>query len=205
MQEINKVNITGIMIGVGHTDEVAGIPFKGHILTLLLQRTNDKIDEVIAVISDNINNNIDRIGVNIPVSIQGEIQTTRDYRNNKVYKYVLVDKFEILELDEFSYSNHIKLCGTIKHIAHRKLNAGIKITDFKVTVNNRLTGKVCYIPCVSWDRNAETVKNWNAGDTVELCGKIRSRDYIKATEEGDVEEKRAYEISVDTIKRINTQ
>jgi len=204
MQEINKVNITGIMIGVGHTDEVAGIPFKGHILTLLLQRTNDKIDEVIAVISDNINN-IDRIGVNIPVSIQGEIQTTRDYRNNKVYKYVLVDKFEILELDEFSYSNHIKLCGTIKHIAHRKLNAGIKITDFKVTVNNRLTGKVCYIPCVSWDRNAETVKNWNAGDTVELCGKIRSRDYIKATEEGDVEEKRAYEISVDTIKRINTQ
>ena len=81
----------------------------------------------------------------------------------------------------------------------------IKITDFKVTVNNRLTGKVCYIPCVSWDRNAETVKNWNAGDTVELCGKIRSRDYIKATEEGDVEEKRAYEISVDTIKRINTQ
>ena len=205
MQEINKVNITGIMIGVGHTDEVAGIPFKGHILTLLLQRTNDKIDEVIAVISDNINNNIDRIGVNIPVSIQGEIQTTRDYRNNKVYKYVLVDKFEILELDEFSYSNHIKLCGTIKHIAHRKLNAGIKITDFKVTVNNRLTGKVCYIPCVSWDRNAETVKNWNAGDTVELCGKIRSRDYIKATEEGDVEEKRAYEISVDTIKSINTQ
>lgn len=205
MQEINKVNITGIMIGVGHTDKVAGIPFKGHILTLLLQRTNDKIDEVIAVISDNINNNIDRIGVNIPVSIQGEIQTTRDYRNNKVYKYVLVDKFEILELDEFSYSNHIKLCGTIKHIAHRKLNAGIKITDFKVTVNNRLTGKVCYIPCVSWDRNAETVKNWNAGDTVELCGKIRSRDYIKATEEGDVEEKRAYEISVDTIKRINTQ
>lgn len=205
MQEINKVNITGIMIGVGHTDEVAGIPFKGHILTLLLQRTNDKIDEVIAVISDNINNNIDRIGVNIPVSIQGEIQTTRDYRNNKVYKYVLVDKFEILELDEFRYSNHIKLCGTIKHIAHRKLNAGIKITDFKVTVNNRLTGKVCYIPCVSWDRNAETVKNWNAGDTVELCGKIRSRDYIKATEEGDVEEKRAYEISVDTIKRINTQ
>lgn len=205
MQEINKVNITGIMIGVGHTDEVAGIPFKGHILTLLLQRTNDKMDEVIAVISDNINNNIDRIGVNIPVSIQGEIQTTRDYRNNKVYKYVLVDKFEILELDEFSYSNHIKLCGTIKHIAHRKLNAGIKITDFKVTVNNRLTGKVCYIPCVSWDRNAETVKNWNAGDTVELCGKIRSRDYIKATEEGDVEEKRAYEISVDTIKRINTQ
>ena len=109
MQEINKVNITGIMIGVGHTDEVAGIPFKGHILTLLLQRTNDKIDEVIAVI-------IDRIGVNIPVSIQGEIQTTRDYRNNKVYKYVLVDKFEILELDEFSYSNHIKLYGTIKGI-----------------------------------------------------------------------------------------
>lgn len=205
MQEINKVNITGIMIGVGHTDEVAGIPFKGYILTLLLQRTNDKIDEVIAVISDNINNNIDRIGVNIPVSVQGEIQTTRDYRNNKVYKYVLVDKFEILELDEFSYSNHIKLCGTIKHIAHRKLNAGIKITDFKVTVNNRLTGKVCYIPCVSWDRNAETVKNWKAGDTVELCGKIRSRDYIKATEEGDVEEKRAYEISVDSIKRINTQ
>lgn len=205
MQEINKVNITGIMIGVGHTDEVAGIPFKGHILTLLLQRTNDKIDEVIAVISDNINNNIDRIGVNIPVSIQGEIQTTRDYRNNKVYKYVLVDKFEILELDEFSYSNHIKLYGTIKHIAYRKLNVGVKITDFKVAVNNRLTGKICYIPCVSWGENADLVKKWKNGDTVYLHGKIRSRDYIKATEEGDIEEKRTYEISVDSIKRINTQ
>lgn len=204
MQEINKVNITGIIIGAGHVEEVAGILYSSHILTILLERDNEKIDELIAVISDDVDDYVDENGVNIPVHIQGEMQTTRDWRNGKVYKYILVDKLKIVSLEDFHYANRIKLKGTIKHIAHRRL-AGARITDFKIAVNNRLTGKVCYIPCVSWGENADLVKKWKNGDTVYLRGKIRSRDYIKATEEGDIEEKRTYEISVNTIKRINTQ
>ena len=203
MQEINKVNIIGVMIGVEPVDEVAGIPFNGHILTILLQRNNEKLDEIIAVINNNIYDCVDKNGVNIPVCVQGEMQTTRDWRSGKVYKYIFVDKLTKVSLEDFHYANRIKLKGTIKHIAHRRLE-GARITDFKVVVDNRLTGKVCYIPCVTWGKNADIVNKWKNGDTVYIRGKIRSRDYIKATEEGDIEEKRTYEISVNTIKKINT-
>ena len=57
-----------------------------------------------------------------------------------------------------------------------------------------------YLPCILWGRTAQALSQCATGDTIRLTGRLQSRLYRKATEEG-VELRTAYEISALTAQR----
>ncbi len=64
---------------------------------------------------------------------------------------------------------------------------------------NRAYNKSDYIPCIAWGRNARYAQTFNVGEKVQILGRIQSREYNKAHEDGSVEKKIAYEVSVGQI------
>ena len=73
-----------------------------------------------------------------------------------------------------------------------------KICDILLAVN-RGYNKSDYIPCIAWGRNALYVKNVEVGANLIVTGRIQSRKYMKNLENGQSEERVAYELSVNKI------
>lgn len=73
-----------------------------------------------------------------------------------------------------------------------------EIADVLIAVN-RAYNKSDYIPCIAWGRNARFASRLGIGDKVSLVGRIQSREYQKALENGEVETRTAYEISISRI------
>ena len=91
-----------------------------------------------------------------------------------------------------------------KKPVYRTTPFGREITDMLVAVN-RNYGKSDYIPCIAWGRNAKFAGNLEVGDNIELWGRIQSRIYIKRDENGEAEERTAYEVSLSKIEKIEKQ
>ena len=73
-----------------------------------------------------------------------------------------------------------------------------EICDVLVAVN-RSYNKSDYLPCIAWGRNARFVKDLEVGKKVAIVGRIQSREYQKKTDDGQVLNKIAYEISINKI------
>ena len=56
-----------------------------------------------------------------------------------------------------------------------------------------------YLPCILWGRTAQSLAQSATGDTIRLTGRLQSRVYRKATENG-IELRTAYEISALTAQ-----
>src|SRR5699024_3010123 len=95
--------------------------------------------------------------------------------------------------------NEIYLNGFVcKPPVYRTTPFGREITDLLIAVN-RSYGKSDYIPCIAWGRNAKFSGGLDVGRNIELWGRIQSRLYQKRLEDGEVEERTAYEVSVSKI------
>ncbi len=91
--------------------------------------------------------------------------------------------------------NHITLAGVLcKEPARRNTPLGREICDIMLAVNRRY-GRADYIPCIAWGALAGETGRLHVGDPLAFEGRIQSRLYHKATEQG-VEERTAYEVSI---------
>ena len=92
--------------------------------------------------------------------------------------------------------NEIYLEGFLcKKPLQRVSPLGRKISDLMLAVN-RMYNKSDYIPCIAWGRNAVYSSTMKVGDKLALQGRLQSRQYRKKTEDGEVEIKTAYEVSI---------
>lgn len=95
--------------------------------------------------------------------------------------------------------NRITLDGYLcKEPVFRVTPLGRQITDLIVAAN-RSYGKSDYIPCICWGRNAKYAAKFCVGDHCTLTGRIQSRVYHKTLEDGSIEERTAWEVSVQMI------
>lgn len=95
--------------------------------------------------------------------------------------------------------NHIEIVGFVcKETIYRTTPFNREICDVLLAVNRNFN-KSDYIPCIAWGRNARFVKNFAVGDKVKILGRIQSRDYQKKLEDGSVEAKIAYEVSISKV------
>ena len=96
--------------------------------------------------------------------------------------------------------NEILLTGAIcKAPVYRRTPLGREICDVMLAVP-RSYRRSDYLPCILWGRTAQALSQCATGDTIRLTGRLQSRLYRKATEEG-VELRTAYEISALTAQR----
>ena len=134
------------------------------------------------------------------VEVSGEV---RSYNNKsgegrKLIISVLAKRLAITDgEDENSAVLHGALC---KKPTLRRTPMGRQICDIMLAVNRRY-GKSDYIPCIAWGQTAEEVSELSAGDRIRLEGRLQSRKYIK-TENGESQERTAYEVSAINIEKI---
>ena len=100
-------------------------------------------------------------------------------------------------------TNEVVLIGYIcKKPIYRQTPFGREIADLLLAVN-RAYNKSDYIPSIAWGRNARFCQNLEVGTRVKIVGRVQSRNYEKKLEDGTVETRVAYEVSIGSLEVID--
>ena len=197
----NYVNLSGTVVEeCMFTHEVYGEGF--YVFKMEVKRLSDSADILPVTISD-ILVDLSLIKLGMFISITGQLRSYNHYSSQK-NKLVLSTFARDIDLDPDGDKNpnEIFLNGFIcKPSVFRTTPFGREICDLLIAVN-RNYGKSDYIPCIAWGRNAKFAGNLIVGTNVEIWGRIQSRKYQKKIDNGEVEERIAYEVSISKIEHI---
>jgi len=147
------------------------------------------------------------------VVIEGQFRSYNGYENEKSKLILTVFAKDIKiaediepeegEIRKEQNSNEVVLNGYIcKKPIYRQTPFGREIADILLAVN-RTYNKSDYIPCIAWGRNARFCQNIEVGTCVKVVGRVQSRGYEKKHEDGTVEQKTAYEVSIISLEVID--
>ena len=125
-----------------------------------------------------------------------DIQEVKDEEENEE-----VEENEIVKKE--ATINEVVLIGYIcKKPIYRQTPFGREIADLLLAVN-RAYNKSDYIPTIAWGRNARFCQTLEVGAQVKIVGRVQSRTYEKKYEDGTVEQKVAYEVSICSLELID--
>ena len=149
--------------------------------------------------------------------IKGQFRSYNSYENERNKLILTVFAKDIEELEEVQEqaeneivkkeetTNEVVLIGFVcKKPIYRQTPFGREIADLLLAVN-RAYNKSDYIPTIAWGRNARFCQNIEVGTQVKIIGRVQSRQYEKKHEDGTVETKTAYEVSVCSLEVINEE
>lgn len=186
---------------------------KFYIFDLSVPRLSGNADIIPITISERLMVNGD-LPVGTKITVEGQFRSYNSYREgkNKLVLTVFAKNVELLEDQESEVearkdfiSNEVTLIGYIcKKPIYRQTPFGREIADILLAVN-RAYSKSDYIPCIAWGRTARFCENMEVGTEVKVVGRVQSRQYEKKYEDGTVENKVAYEVSVGSLEVINQE
>ena len=185
---------------------------KFYIFDLSVPRLSGNADVIPVTISERLLTTQD-VFIGAKLQIDGQFRSYNSYDNekNKLILTVFVKDVQFLEENQEEeeearrdvVSNEVILDGYIcKKPIYRKTPFGREIADILLAVN-RAYSKSDYIPCIAWGRTARFCENMEVGTEVKLVGRVQSRQYEKKHEDGTVENKVAYEVSVGSLEVVN--
>ena len=190
--------------------EVYGESF--YLFNLEVPRLSGTSDVIPITVSDRLltGTNLE-VGSNIIV--KGQFRSYNTYDNTKNRLVLTVFAKDILPVEEAveeqdetikeEVSNEVILNGYIcKPPIYRQTPFKREIADILLAVN-RAYNKSDYIPCIAWGRNARFCQNIEVGTCVRIFGRVQSRMYEKKLEDGTVEQRVAYEVSIGSMEVIN--
>ena len=173
-----------------------------YTFVLGVQRRSGYVDELNVMVSERL------IYDNPPrrnqfLEIKGQIRTYNEMAGGKNKLNVVVFAREIYLCEDFGYyENYIYLEGYLCKIPIRRTSPlGRDICDMMVAVN-RMYNKSDYIPCIAWGRNAGYGEQLAVGTRLLLEGRLQSREYKKKLEDGIVETRKAFEVSILKMEEI---
>ena len=186
---------------------------KFYIFDLSVPRLSGNADNIPITISERLLVEEDlETGKN--VIIEGQFRSYNSYENekNRLVLTVFAKEIKFGNEDEEEFkpskensSNEVILDGFIcKKPIYRKTPFGREIADILLAVN-RAYSKSDYIPCIAWGRTARYCENMEVGTEVKIVGRVQSRQYEKKHEDGTIESKVAYEVSVASLEVINKE
>ena len=146
--------------------------------------------------------------------VKGQFRSYNSYENEKNRLILTVFAKDIIELEEKeieeendivrkdTITNEVVLMGYLcKKPIYRQTPFGREISDILLAVN-RAYNKSDYIPCIAWGRNARFCQNLEVGSQVKVVGRVQSRTYEKKYEDGTVQTRIAYEVSIGSLEVI---
>ena len=144
--------------------------------------------------------------------VKGQFRSYNSYENGKNRLILTVFAKDVLEVKDEEeenemakkdeITNEVVLIGFIcKKPIYRQTPFGREISDLLLAVN-RAYNKSDYIPCIAWGRNARFCQNLEVGAQVKVVGRVQSRNYEKKHEDGSVETRVAYEVSIGSLEVI---
>ena len=186
---------------------------KFYIFNLEVPRLSGNADIIPITISERLMINGD-LPVGTKMTVEGQFRSYNSYGEgkNRLVLTVFAKNIELLEDQEKEVvarkdfvSNEVTLIGYIcKKPIYRQTPFGREIADILLAVN-RAYSKSDYIPCIAWGRTARFCENMEVGTEVKVVGRVQSRGYEKKYEDGTVESKVAYEVSVGSLEVINEE
>ena len=199
--DTNIVNLTGeLEDNLEFSHEIFGEKFFN--TKIKINRLSDVYDILPMTVSERLIEELD-FKNNKFVTVSGQL---RSYNKNVGEKNKLILTVFVREIkpkeEENKDPNSIFLDGYIcKRPVYRKTPLGREITDLLVAIN-RPYNKSDYIPCIAWGRNARFCQDIEVGAQVKIVGRVQSRQYEKKHEDGTVETRVAYEVSVGSLEVI---
>jgi primosomal replication protein N len=146
--------------------------------------------------------------------VKGQFRSYNSYENERNKLILTVFAKDITEVEEKLedeenemvkkdvVTNEVVLVGYIcKKPIYRQTPFGREIADLLLAVN-RAYNKSDYIPSIAWGRNARFCQNLEVGTRVKVVGRVQSRTYEKKFDDGTVETRVAYEVSVGSLEII---
>ncbi|EOC99508.1 single-stranded DNA-binding protein [Caldisalinibacter kiritimatiensis] len=205
--QTNSVTIVGKVVDeLEFSHEMYGEGFYNFCIEV--PRLSEHSDVLPVTISERLLVNMD-VKPGMDLVIEGQLRSYNRYVNgsNKLVltvfardAYVPPSEEELEQL--YKKPNEIFLDGYIcKNPVYRTTPFGREITDLLIAVN-RPYNKSDYIPCIAWGRNARFCEKLKVGDHIKLWGRIQSREYQKKLDNGEVENRVAYEVSISKLEYI---
>ena len=182
---------------------------KFYVFNLEVARLSGMADMIPVTISERLMVN-GELPLNTKVTVEGQFRSYNSYETekNRLVLTVFAKDIEFLPEDEDitpskdNVSNEVTLCGYIcKKPIYRKTPFGREIADVLLAVN-RAYNKSDYIPCICWGRNARFCQDMEVATEIKIVGRVQSRPYEKKHEDGTVETRVAYEVSVSSLEII---
>ena len=186
--------------------EIYGESF--YLFNMEVPRLSGNEDVIPITISERLIANFD-LSIGKKVVVEGQFRSYNSYENERnrlvltVFAKDIIEYKEDEEKSKESISNEVVLTGYIcKKPIYRQTPFGREIADILLAVN-RAYNKSDYIPCIAWGRNARFCENMEVGTEVKVIGRVQSRIYEKKFEDGRVEQRVAYEVSIGSLEVIN--
>lgn len=184
---------------------------KFYIFDMEVPRLSDTTDIIPVTASERIIND-DILTIGNKLIIKGQFRSYNSYENEKNKLILTVFAKDVILAEDLSEeeqeemkrtSNEVTLVGYIcKKPIYRQTPFGREIADILLAVN-RAYNKSDYIPSIAWGRNARFSQNLPTGTEVKVVGRVQSRSYEKKYEDGTVENRVAYEVSIASLEVIN--
>lgn len=184
---------------------------KFYIFDLEVPRLSGNADIIPITISERLLEKED-LEIDKKIIVEGQFRSYNSYQNerNKLVLTVFAKDVKFIENQDEEIqaskdfvSNEVTLNGYIcKKPIYRQTPFGREIADILLAVN-RAYSKSDYIPCIAWGRTARFCENMEVGTEVKLVGRVQSRQYEKKHEDGTVENKVAYEVSIGSLEVVN--
>ena len=204
--ENNHLVLVGKIVGEQkYSHEIYGEKFYSFDLEVV--RLSSNTDIIPITVSERLLTNLDlSIGKN--VEVEGQFRSYNNYDSKKNRLILTVFAKEIKESEEVQeqeenknvITNEVTLIGYVcKKPIYRQTPFGREIADILLAVN-RAYNKSDYIPCIAWGRNARFCQNIEVGTEVKIIGRVQSRTYEKKYEDGTVETRVAYEVSIASME-----
>lgn len=183
-----------------YSHEIYGEKF--YVFNLEVIRLSSTVDIIPITISERLLTDVS-LDIGKKVAVEGQFRSYNNYENERNRLILTVFAKEIVETDEEEkeeITNEVLLTGYIcKKPIYRQTPFGREISDVLLAVN-RAYNKSDYIPCIAWGRNARFCQNIEVGTEIKISGRVQSRTYEKKYEDGRVETRVAYEVSVASME-----
>lgn len=210
--ENNYLTLVGKVTGEKRfSHEIYGESF--YVFNLSIPRLSGNSDIIPITVSERLIKE-DTLQEEKKLLVKGQFRSYNSYENEKNRLILTVFAKDIMEVEEVeedeenemvkkdTITNEVVLIGYIcKKPIYRQTPFGREISDILLAVN-RAYNKSDYIPCIAWGRNARFCQNLEVGSQVKIIGRVQSRMYEKKHEDGTVENRVAYEVSVGSLEVI---
>ncbi len=211
--ENNYLTLVGKVTGEKRfSHEIYGESF--YVFNLSIPRLSGNSDIIPITVSERLIKE-DTLMEGKKLLVKGQFRSYNSYENEKNRLILTVFAKDIVEVEENNeeeenemvrkdtITNEVVLVGYIcKKPIYRQTPFGREISDLLLAVN-RAYNKSDYIPCIAWGRNARFCQNLEVGTEVKVVGRVQSRNYEKKHEDGTVETRVAYEVSVGSLEVID--
>ena len=203
--ENNHLVLRGkIVSDKSYSHEIYGEKF--YVFNLEVIRLSSTVDIIPITISERLLTGLD-LEIGKKVVVEGQFRSYNNYENERNRLILTVFAKEINEIEgeeeKDEVTNEVILVGYVcKKPIYRQTPFGREIADVLLAVN-RAYNKSDYIPSIAWGRNARFCQNMEVGTEVKITGRVQSRTYEKKHEDGTVETRVAYEVSVASMEVVN--